>query len=254
MSLPFWNCEPGSTESPKGKLCKGSSNPELSHAKEHWSARIKQSSQDWTQTGGYRAVGTPGKAVGRGRNHLGWLRIGRDARGGYGTDGWGGNRPKHYFYGDFRGTKTVTLFPHGFWTGRRENTERDRVRSILMGKKETVGRRADRSLSWRPHVCLERTEGNEPREKDRRIRTWILGQTTVQASLVDTGPPCSDANGSDPYTNGSRLGCLEMVPERKHRKRPSEINPDGKERENWPEGRSEFQLETACLSVHNDSV
>ena len=94
------------------------------------------------------------KAVGRGRNRIGWLRTGRDARGGYGTDGWGGNRPKHSFYGDFRGTRTITLFPHGFWTGRREHTERDRVRSILMGKKERVGRRADQSLSWRPQVYL----------------------------------------------------------------------------------------------------
>ena len=178
------------------------------------------------------------------------------------------------FMGIFGEQGRLLFFPHGFWTGRRENTERDRVRSILMGKKERVGRRADRSFSWRPHVCLFTTTlsdqniksdrvlmilegengGKEPREKDRRIRTWILGQTTVQASFVDAGPPCSDANGSDPYTNGSRLGCREMVPERKHRKRPSEINPDGKERESWPEGRSEFQLETACLSVHNDSV
>ncbi|WZZ14938.1 hypothetical protein YC2023_108027 [Brassica napus] len=51
------------------------------------------------------------------------------------------------------------------------------------------------------------------RERDRQIRTGILGQTTVQASSLDTGPPCSNATGSDPYTNGSRLGCREMVPE-----------------------------------------
>ncbi|KAF2599535.1 hypothetical protein F2Q68_00008826 [Brassica cretica] len=100
----------GRTESLKGKLCKGSS----------------------VGSGGYRAVGTAGsygetvKAVGRERNHLGRLRTGRDARGGYGFDSWGGNRPKHSFYGDFRGTRTVTLFQHGFWTERREKEPRER--------------------------------------------------------------------------------------------------------------------------------
>ncbi|KAF3489001.1 hypothetical protein F2Q69_00055101 [Brassica cretica] len=77
-----------------------------------------------TVSGG--SYGETVKAVGRERNRLGRLRTGRDARGGYGTDGWRGNRPKHSFYGDFRGTRTGILFPHGFWTETRVKEPRGR--------------------------------------------------------------------------------------------------------------------------------
>ncbi|KAF2577732.1 hypothetical protein F2Q68_00005484 [Brassica cretica] len=49
-------------------------------------------------------------------------------------------------------------------------------------------------------------------------------------------------------------GFLDKKTDKKHRKRPIEINPDRKEGERWPEGRSESRLETAGLSVHCDSV
>ncbi|KAG5400819.1 hypothetical protein IGI04_015426 [Brassica rapa subsp. trilocularis] len=152
------------------------------------------------------------KAVGRGRNRLGRLRTGRNARGGYGIDGWGGNHPKHSFYGDFRGTRTVTLFSTRV-LDREERKHRKRPSEINPDGKEGESWPEGRSESQLETAGPERTEGKEPRERDRRIRTGILGHTTVQASMVDAGPPCSAATGSDPYTNGSRLGCREMVPE-----------------------------------------
>ncbi|WZY88796.1 hypothetical protein YC2023_045531 [Brassica napus] len=149
------------------------------------------------------------KAVGRGRNRLGRLQTGRDARGGYGIDGWERNRPKHSFYGDFRGTRTVTLFSTQV-LDREESKQRKRPREINPdGKGESWPE--GRSESQLDTAGRERRERN--RERDRQIRTEILGQTTVQASVVDAGPPFSDATGSDPYTNGSRLGCRKMVPE-----------------------------------------
>ncbi|WZY88795.1 hypothetical protein YC2023_045530 [Brassica napus] len=131
------------------------------------------------------------KAVGRGRNRLGRLRTGRNARGGYGIDGWGGNHPKHSFYGDFRGSRTVTLFSTRV-LDREERKHRKRPSEINPDGK--VGE------SW-----------PEGRSESQLETAGILGHTTVQASMVDAGPPCSAATGSDPYTNGSRLGCREMA-------------------------------------------
>ncbi|WZZ14934.1 hypothetical protein YC2023_108174 [Brassica napus] len=84
-----------------------------------------------------------------------------------------------------------------------ERKHRKRPSEINPDGKERESWPEGRSEFQLETACLERTEGKEPRKKDRRIRTGILGQTTVQASSVDAGPPCSDATGSDPYTNGS---------------------------------------------------
>ncbi|KAF2577725.1 hypothetical protein F2Q68_00005483 [Brassica cretica] len=112
------------------------------------------------------------------------------------------------------GGETAHLFPlsgilrirerdTGSWTERQiKNTERDRVRSILIGKKESIGRRADRSL-----------KGKELRERQKDPNKDIRPDGRFKPPLVDASPSCSDATGSDPYTNGSRLGYREMVPE-----------------------------------------
>ena len=46
----------------------------------------------------------------------------------------------------------------------------------MMGKKETVGRRADRSLSWRPHVCLFKTIRTEQNMKSDRVLMLLEGE------------------------------------------------------------------------------
>ncbi|KAF2619961.1 hypothetical protein F2Q68_00040030 [Brassica cretica] len=59
----------------------------------------------------------------------------------------------------------------------------------------------------------ERTEGNELRERQTDPNRDIRPDGRFKPPLVDASPSCSDATGSDPYTNGSRLGYREMVPE-----------------------------------------
>ncbi|WZZ45399.1 hypothetical protein YC2023_041658 [Brassica napus] len=59
----------------------------------------------------------------------------------------------------------------------------------------------------------ERTEGKELRVRQTDPNRDIRPDGRFKPPLVDTSPSCSDATGSDPYTNGSRLGYREMVPE-----------------------------------------
>ncbi|KAF3507725.1 hypothetical protein F2Q69_00007648 [Brassica cretica] len=53
----------------------------------------------------------------------------------------------------------------------------------------------------------------ELRERQKDPNKDIRPDDRFKPPLVDTSPSCSDATGSDPYTNGSRLGYQEMVPE-----------------------------------------
>ena len=57
------------------------------------------------------------------------------------------------------------------------------------------------------------TEGKELRERQTDPNRDIWPDGRFKPPLVEASPSCSDATGSDPYTNGSRLGYREMVPE-----------------------------------------
>ncbi|WZZ59813.1 hypothetical protein YC2023_059920 [Brassica napus] len=70
---------------------------------------------------------------------------------------------------------------------------------------------AERLGWWRNRPS--RTEGKELRERETDPNRAIRPDGRYKPPLVDASPSCSDAIGSDPYTNGSRVGYREMVPE-----------------------------------------
>ncbi|KAF3574219.1 hypothetical protein F2Q69_00059763 [Brassica cretica] len=92
------------------------------------------------------------------------------------------------------------------WIGRE--AVRKRPSEINPDRKE-----GERWPEGRSESQLQTVEGNELRERQTDPSRDIRPDGRFKPPLVDASPSCSDATGSDPYTNGSRLGYREMVPE-----------------------------------------
>ncbi|WZZ40376.1 hypothetical protein YC2023_036635 [Brassica napus] len=134
----------------------------------------------------------------RERNYRGQLQAGLGAE----RLGWWRNRPSVSLKWDFADQRER----HGFLDRKTDKKHRKRPSEINPDRKEGERWPEGRSESELETAGLSRDRQTDP---NRVIRP----DGRFNPPLLDASPSCSDATGSDPYTNGSRLGYREMVPE-----------------------------------------
>ncbi|WZZ45396.1 hypothetical protein YC2023_041655 [Brassica napus] len=124
---------------------------------------------------------------------------------GYGGTRWRGNRRQLAERKEL--PREVTGLIGRGAVRKTDKKHRKRPSEINLDRKE-----GERWPEGRSESQLETAEGKELRERQKDPNKDIRPDGRFKPPLVDASPSCSDATGSDPYTNGSRLGYREMVP------------------------------------------